>query len=311
MWLIRYNDIFFEWVIIWDWKILIQCDIYMNLIKSLFIFIAPVILALIVTYAMMNIKYSSNIYLQIGLFLSASPLLLFLANILLFKNIARTNLHLPWVSVPSFMGYCLVLIVFMKSSNILYINDMVFALASFFITFLYIYWYSNNGRIKSGLLLNSQELPAFQLKDYSGNDILSKSFIGNKTLIFFFRGNWCPLCMAQIDEIVDLYKKFEENNINVIFISPQSAKNTKSLSDRYNLSFKFYIDKNNQAATQLGIMHKFGLPMGFQALGYESDSVYPTIIATNEKGKIIYNDQTSNYRVRPEPKELLSIFSIQ
>ena len=153
-------------------------------------------------------------------------------------------------------------------------------------------------------------MPEFTISDYHNNEISSDSFLGNQTLIFFFRGNWCPLCMAQIDEVALGYKEFEDKKINVVFISPQSSKNTKYLADKYNLSFKFYIDKNNKSANQLGILHKFGLPMGFQAFGYESDSVYPTIIAINAKGEIIYNDQTSNYRVRPEPKELLALFNV-
>ena len=280
----------------------------MNLVKSIFIFLAPAILLIILIQSILGLLHSSNIAIYLGVLLSALPLLLFFSYILLFKKLARTNPHLPWVSIPSVVGYCIVLFVFMKSSNIHYINAMVYSLTAFFITFLYIYWYSNNGRKIAQLLTDTHQLPEFNLKDYSGNEILSSHFIGTKTLIFFFRGNWCPLCMAQISEIVNLYKRFEDNNIDVVFISPQSAKNTESLANRFNLSFKFYIDEHNQAAKQLGILHKNGLPMGFQALGYDSDSVYPTIIATDEKGVILYNDQTSNYRVRPEPQELLSIF---
>lgn len=281
---------------------------YMNFIKSLFIFVSPIALFLIAFQALLNIYHSSVSIIYLGVLVSALPLLLFLSYILLFKKIARTNLHLPWVSVPSFVGYCMVLFVFIKNSDIQMINSMVYSLSAFFITFLYVYWYSNNGRNNLDSLSNSNPLPEFNVYDSSGNNISSKEFIGKKSLILFFRGNWCPLCMAQIDEIVALYKKFEESQINVIFISPQSEKNTEALAKKYNLSFKFYRDNNNQAAKQLGIIHKFGLPMGFQTLGYDSDSVYPTIIASDEKGVIIYNDQTTNYRVRPEPQELLAIF---
>ena len=280
----------------------------MNLVKSIFILLAPVVLLFIVLQAILGITHSSDFAIHLGVLMSALPLLLFLGFILLFKKLARTNPHLPWISVPSFVGYCIVLFVFIKTSDIQLVNSMVYSLSAFFITFLYIYWYSNNRRKLAESLVNNQKLPEFNMKDFKGNEICSNKFIGKNTLIFFFRGNWCPLCVAQIDEFVRFYKKFEERNINVIFISPQSVKHTESLAKKYDLSFEFYTDKNNQAAKQLGISHKFGLPMGFQALGYESDSVYPTIIATNNKGVIIYNDQTTNYRVRPEPKELLAIF---
>ena len=60
--------------------------------------------------------------------------------------------------------------------------------------------------------------------------------------------------------------------------------------------------RNNPAATQLGILDKWGTPMGMQVLGYESDTVLPTTVLTDSRGHIVYSDQTDNYRVRPEPE---------
>lgn len=64
----------------------------------------------------------------------------------------------------------------------------------------------------------------------------------------------------------------------------------------------FLRDKNNTAAKQLGILQKWGTPMGMQMLGYESDTVLPTVVLTDERGNITFSDQTDNYRVRPEPE---------
>jgi hypothetical protein len=58
----------------------------------------------------------------------------------------------------------------------------------------------------------------------------------------------------------------------------------------------------------LNIFAKNGLPAGIQVLGYDSDTVMPTVILTDEKGKIIHSDLTSNYRVRPEPADLIKLF---
>jgi hypothetical protein len=64
----------------------------------------------------------------------------------------------------------------------------------------------------------------------------------------------------------------------------------------------FLRDRDNTAAELLGIRHKWGTPMGLQALGYASDTVLPTVILTDAQGNILFSDQTDNYRVRPEPK---------
>ena len=43
--------------------------------------------------------------------------------------------------------------------------------------------------------------------------------------------------------------------------------------------------------------------------GYDADTVFPTILAVDEAGKILYSDLTDNYRVRPDPEDYLKIFS--
>ena len=221
----------------------------------------------------------------------------------MFKKLARTDTHLLAVLIPSLLGMILTIIFSEKT------NQFVLSVFGVLITVIYIYWYSDNGRNNNSDLLPGKMLPKFMVKDIDGNKINSQSFHQKQSLIFFYRGNWCPLCMAQIDEVAALYKKFEDNGIDVIFIAPQSSKNTKSLADKYNLDFQFYSDKNNKAAKKLGILHRFGLPMGFQVMGYESHSVFPTVIALDDSGRIIYSDQTNNYRIRPEPDELLEIFT--
>jgi peroxiredoxin len=281
----------------------------MNLIKSIFIFIAPVWLAFVVYHGVIGLLNSDDFVFNTAIIISALPLLLFLAYIMLFQKLARTHEHLLSVSVPSFIGYVVVLILYLDKITFIKMEGMMLSMSAFIVTFLYVYWYSNNARNLSQLILNDNFLPSMKLKDENGVIVSSDSWLGKPTLIFFYRGNWCPLCMAQISEIAQYYKKFEEKGIQVIFIAPQSQNNTKKLAQKYNLGFKFYVDENNTVAKQLGLVHRFGLPMGFQALGYASDSVYPTVVAIDEKGVIIYNDQTTNYRIRPEPQELMKIFT--
>lgn len=276
----------------------------MNLLKSLFIFVAPVLLVLIVVQGAMIAVASKNLILSLGVVFSALPLLVFLSYIMLFRKTARTDRHLLAVSIPTIVGLLLTLIGnFNTTAFLLTVSGVL-------ITLIYIYWYSDNGRQHNNSLDKGEFLPKFVLKDTDGNEISSECFVNKKSLIFFYRGNWCPLCMAQIDEVATQYQKFKDNGVDVIFIAPQSSKNTKRLANKFNLNFQFYIDEKNKAAKQLGILHEFGLPMGFQVLGYESHSVYPTIIASDDTGLIVYSDQTDNYRVRPEPEELLKIFSI-
>jgi hypothetical protein len=49
------------------------------------------------------------------------------------------------------------------------------------------------------------------------------------------------------------------------------------------------------------------LPMGMQVLGYDSETVLPTVIITDKGGRILWVHETDNYRIRPEPEVYLAV----
>jgi len=48
-----------------------------------------------------------------------------------------------------------------------------------------------------------------------------------------------------------------------------------------------------------------------QALGYDTDTVMPTIVITDKKGTILFADLTDNYRVRPEPETFFKVLDLE
>jgi len=84
-----------------------------------------------------------------------------------------------------------------------------------------------------------EQLPTLQFIDANKNDIENTDFIGKKILYLFYRGNWCPLCMAQIKEISEQYKELEKRGIEVLLISPQPVSHSASLAKKMELSFIF------------------------------------------------------------------------
>jgi peroxiredoxin len=173
---------------------------------------------------------------------------------------------------------------------------------------LYVHWYSHLGRAPSEALQDGSSLPEFELKKSDGSAWRSSESNNYPALMLFFRGNWCPLCMAQIKEIAGLYQQLEQMGVSVLLVSPQPEKHTQALAAKFDVNFSFLIDQKGAVAAQLGIDAKQGTPKGMEALGYESDTVLPTAIAIDAQGKIIWTDQTDNYRVRPEPQMFIDVF---
>lgn len=168
----------------------------------------------------------------------------------------------------------------------------------------YIFWYSLLDRGANSVLQPGNNLPEFELEDADGNAVSSERFRGRKLLMMFYRGNWCPLCVAQVRELAECYRELESRGVNVAMISPQPHKNTRKLAEKFDVPMQFFVDRDNRAARILQIAHEGGIAMGIS--GYGADTVYPTVILADEQGKILYSDLTDNYRVRPQPDAFIN-----
>ena len=71
-------------------------------------------------------------------------------------------------------------------------------------------------------------------------------------------------------------------------------------------SFEILQDDDLRAAKALGIADIGGSPAGMS--GYPADTVMATVIGLDENGKVIFGDETDNYRVRPHPDTFLHVF---
>ncbi len=275
----------------------------MNFIKSIFISTFPVVALAIAVFAGMELFEHGFSWQFAGAFVASFPIVLFFALVFINKR-PRTSANLwPW-TITIFVGLLLSIIGITESSSI----GISIAVGASSLWGLYLHWYSRfDNRSNNSILKVGETLPTFQLEDGQTNTISSNSFVGNPSIYMFYRGNWCPLCMAQIKEIAGEYKELEKRGVNMVLISPQPHKYTTSLAEKFQVGFHFLVDKGNQVAQRLKILSENGLPFGFQVLGYDSDTVMPTIIITDKNGKILFADLTDNYRVRPEPSTFLKV----
>ena len=172
--------------------------------------------------------------------------------------------------------------------------------------FVYVYWYSVLDRSGSSIRVGDT-LPELELIDAEGRPV--RPTPGTHGLYMFVRGNWCPLCMAQVREIAEAYRELERRGVEVFLISPQSEKHTKALAKRFDAPIRFCVDHGNRAARVLGIEHLGGLPFMMEPLGYETESVLPTVVLVDPERRILFADLTDNYRVRPEPSTFLAVMN--
>ncbi len=274
-------------------------------LKSIFIALFPVTSLYFLIMTSIQIYHDGLSINNIGQLFIFTTIVAFFA-LLFLKPVARTKAGLTIHTFFIAIGFLTSII-----SSIIIEKNINIALPSiglFIGWILYLKWYSVfANREKNTIIKVGNQLPNLELEDIHKNKVNTSGFIGNPSIYLFYRGNWCPLCMAQIKEIASQYKELEKRSVHTVFISPQPHNHTSSLAKRFGLQFNYLIDTNNKVAKQLQIFSKNGIPMGFQVFGYNSNTVMPTVIITDANGKIIFADLTDNYRVRPEPATFLEI----
>lgn len=273
--------------------------------KSLFVtpaFGITMILMVFSLYQAFASNYDQTAWL--GAAMASLPLPI-LGGWLMLRPVGRTSDNLPALVAIGAAGVMVTLWEqFIEGTSGWAPTSVAMTAAAIFL--VYLFWYSRFGRIASMGLSVGATLPEFELTDSDGERFSSEELLGSPAVLMFYRGNWCPLCMAQIQEIADRYQDLEAMGIKVVLISPQPDEQSHRLAARYAVPFRFLIDKDNELARSLDIAISNGVPIGLPG-GYSPDTVLPTLVVTNASGKIVFSDQTDNYRVRPEPDVFLAI----
>jgi len=218
----------------------------------------------------------------------------------------RTGSKLNFITI-GIIGLTVATTLVMQKSPENYPMLFVYALITFAGWLFYLKWYSVLPKRSENILAVGNIMPELTFEDSEKSPISTLGFLGSKTLYMFYRGNWCPLCTAQIKEMAAQYRELDELGVKTVLISPQPHSHSTNIAKRFDVPFLFLTDPKGKAAKNLDLYHENGTPFGMEVLGYSSDTVLPTVIITNEQGKIIFLDQTDNYRVRPEPETFLKV----
>lgn len=84
--------------------------------------------------------------------------------------------------------------------------------------------------------------------------------------------------MGQVKEVAARYREIAATGARVLLVSPRPHENTAALAKRFDVPFDFLTDSGNRAVRALEIAMKDGLPMGMTMLGYDAETVFPTVI---------------------------------
>lgn len=277
----------------------------MNFLKSMYISNYMMLAMSIMSYSGWMLYQGADPIAWGGVLLTVAPMMMMIGRLMMFKNVARTSSHFPLISLQGLVGVGLTAMVWKNDPT--EIQSLLLASVGLVTFLIYAYWYSSFGRKPNSKIEVGSRLPAFKLKDSNGTIVNSNQLMDRPVILIFYRGNWCPLCMAQVKELAKRYREISELGVRVALISPQPHKNTVALANKFKVKFKFFTDTGNLAARSLGIALPNGLPFGMNMMGYDTETVLPTVIIADQNGTVIWTHETDNYRIRPEPDVYLDV----
>jgi peroxiredoxin len=171
-------------------------------------------------------------------------------------------------------------------------------------------------------LMNGQTIPSASLKDLNGASVdIAKITAGKPTIIFFYRGGWCPFCNSQMGQLQAIEPQLLEMGYQLIGISPDTPEKLKASMTKQDLTYTLLSDASLETTKAFGLayftsaktteryMSKMKLendlwqtPQGEKRLVLPVPAVY----ISDAKGLVHFQYVNPNFKVRPAPELIVT-----
>jgi peroxiredoxin len=182
--------------------------------------------------------------------------------------------------------------------------------------------------IEQRLLPVGARAPRFALADaLTGKLVSSEDVLALGPLIVnFFRGRWCPYCATELELWRDMYAEVRARSAFLIAVSPQNRRQNDFTLQQHELPFPILSDPGAQVAEAFGA--GYAVPQHHRAY-YQgilinipfvnSGATYrnatesswklpiPATFVIDRQGAIVFSRGYADFRVRPEPADVLAV----
>ncbi len=182
--------------------------------------------------------------------------------------------------------------------------------------------------IEDNILKPGTQAPAFSLidarnrKPVSSADLLALGPL----VVSFFRGRWCPYCITELETWRELAPELRKRGAILVAMSPQTARQSSFMIDQHALTFPVLTDPGASVAEQYGVAYSvsqaqrlyyqgilINIPFNNAGLSYHTATeaswrlpVAATFLIKPDS-TIAFSQAHADFRVRPEPEEILSL----
>lgn len=147
-------------------------------------------------------------------------------------------------------------------------------------------------------------LPDFRAVDEQGDPVRSVELHGAPAVLLFVRGNWCPFCSRQVNDLTQHYRDIIDLGARLILVTPKPLETTRRVAEFFKVEFDFWLDDGLAVTRRLGLLQNGGVPKDYDR-EYGTDTVWPTALVVDAAGIIRYTNLSKHISDRPDPSVLL------
>lgn len=151
----------------------------------------------------------------------------------------------------------------------------------------------------------------------NGSEFTHEELKGQRILLKFFRGSWCPYCSMELKMFEEMKPIFDRFNVKIVALSNDEVAAAQKHQQRDHLTHEILSDPDLKVIKKYGVEHHkalggdgvssmtlFGLPFPTK-MKYKPMAI-PTSILIDEYGVIQWIDQAEDVRLRASEEKLLA-----
>jgi peroxiredoxin len=135
-------------------------------------------------------------------------------------------------------------------------------------------------------------------------------------VVTFFRGRWCPYCVGELEAWGEVYERVRARGGLVVGVSPQTARQNGFTAEAHGVRFPLLSDAGCRVADEWGLVWEVPEPFRRYLRSILVNVPYvngdgswrlpvPGTFAVGRDGVVRWGQGYADWRVRPEPEEVL------
>ena len=144
--------------------------------------------------------------------------------------------------------------------------------------------------------------PEFRALDSDGREFRLSALAGSRILLKFFRGTWCPYCVADLRLWSERRDELRALGLRLVAVSHDSVTELRDFKRKHGWDMTLVADPELEVIRRYNLKNHNFTPKR----GPFRDMAIPASVLIDADGKVLWLSQATDFRVRVRPEKVLA-----